>query len=72
MGLNMARIFLFFIMLGLAGCASAGHRKDTKSAVEPRNEYVDEMQGSRVYAAIKSQLQRGATVNVMVEYQSVF
>jgi len=68
----MKRIILLVIMLGLAGCASAGHRKQPQSAADSKNEYVEEMQGSRVYAAIKSQLQKGATVNVMVEYQSSY
>jgi hypothetical protein len=69
---TVKRISLFIIMLILGGCATAGPRKEPRLATGPKKELVAEMQGSRVYAAIKSQLQRGATVNVMVEYQTSF
>jgi hypothetical protein len=69
----MKRILLLIILAGLAGCVSTEHvKKAPRAGAGPKNEYVEEMQGSRVYAAIKSRLERGATVNVMVEYQNSF
>jgi len=69
----MTRIFLFILVLGFAGCASTvDSRKALQPAASSKDEYVSEMQGSNVYAALKGMLQRGATVNVMVEYESAY
>ena len=69
----MARIFLLFFMIGLIGCASTAVRQKTlQSGAGSKNEYIGEMQGSNVYAAIKSLLKKGTTVNVMVDYQSAY
>jgi len=69
----MERIFLFFLMLSLAGCASAaGRLKAQRSGADSKKECVAEMQGSNVYGAIKCLLASGATVYVLVDYQSSF
>jgi hypothetical protein len=69
----MARILLVFFVLGFMGCAStAGHKGTVQSGFGPKAADAEEMQGSNVYGAIKALLQQGATVNIMVDYQSSF
>ena len=69
----MARILLLIFILGLVGCASTGgHRKTLQPGAASKNACTDEMQGSNVYGAIKCLLQKGTTVNVMVDYQSAY